>query len=68
MENNQNARFDKLEALIENRFADIKADLKDTHRQLEAKDAQIAALWSASESQTQSRCAQSSRRTISNKF
>jgi len=44
MENHQDARFDKLEALIENRFADIKADLKDTHRQLESKDAQIAAL------------------------
>ena len=44
MENHQDARFDKLEALIENRFADIKADLKDTHRQLEVKDAQITAL------------------------
>ena len=43
MENYQKARFDKLEALIENRFADIKADLKDTHRQLEAKDAQLFA-------------------------
>jgi len=38
------ARFDKLEALIEKGLADVRADLKDTHRQLEAKDAQIAAL------------------------
>ena len=41
MENHQDARFDKLEALIEKGFADIKAD---TNRKLEAKDAQIAAL------------------------
>jgi hypothetical protein len=44
MENQQDARFDKLEALIEKGLADVRADLKDTHRQLEAKDAQIAAL------------------------
>ena len=37
-------RFDRLEALIEKGLADVRADLKDTHRQLEAKDAQIAAL------------------------
>src|ERR1700733_12034473 len=43
MENHQDARFDKLEALIEKGFADIKAELKDTHRQQEAKDARIAA-------------------------
>ena len=43
MENHQDARFDKLEALIEKGFADIKAELKDMHRQGEAKDAQIAA-------------------------
>jgi hypothetical protein len=43
MKNHQDARFDKLEALIEKGFADVRADLKDTHRQLEAKDAQIAA-------------------------
>ena len=43
MENHQDARFDKLEAPIENRFADIKAELKDMHRQGEAKDTQIAA-------------------------
>ena len=39
MKNHQDARFDKLEALIEKGFADIKAD---TQRQLDAKDAQIA--------------------------
>jgi hypothetical protein len=44
MKNHQDARFDKLEALIENRFADIKAELKDMHRRGEVKDAQIAAL------------------------
>ena len=38
------ARFDRLEALIEKGLADVRADLKDTHRQLESKDAQIAAL------------------------
>jgi hypothetical protein len=43
MENHQDARFDRLEALIEKGFADVRADLKDTHRQLEAKDTQIAA-------------------------
>ena len=43
MENHQDARFDKLEALIEKGFADIKAELKDIHRQGEAKDARIAA-------------------------
>ena len=37
------ARFDRLEALIEKGFADLRADLKDTHRQLEAKDARLAA-------------------------
>ena len=44
MENHQDARFDKLEALIEKRFADIKAELKEMHRQGEVKDMQIAAL------------------------
>jgi len=44
MENPHDARFDKLEALIEKGLADVRADLKDTHRQLEVKDAQIAAL------------------------
>ena len=43
MENHQDARFDKLEALIEKGFADIKAELKDMHRQGEAKDTRIAA-------------------------
>ena len=47
MENHQDARFDKLEALIETRFADIKADLKDTHRELEAKDGRSPRYWSA---------------------
>jgi hypothetical protein len=37
-------RFDKLEALIEKSFADIRADLKNANRQLEAKDTQIGAL------------------------
>jgi hypothetical protein len=32
MDNHQDARFDKLEALIEKGFADVRADLKDTHR------------------------------------
>ena len=44
MENHQDAHFDKLEALIEKSFADIKAELKDMHRQREVKEAQIAAL------------------------
>ena len=44
MENHQDAHFDKLEALIEKGFADIKAELKDMHRQREVKEAQIAAL------------------------
>jgi hypothetical protein len=44
MENHHDARFDKLETLIEKCLADVRADLKDTHRQLEVKDAQIAAL------------------------
>ena len=43
MENHRNARFDRLEALIEKGFADIKAELKDMHRQGEAKDTRIAA-------------------------
>ena len=43
MENHQNARFDRLEALIEKGFADIRTDLKNANRQLDAKDAQIAA-------------------------
>ena len=43
MENHQDARFDKLEALIEKGFADIKAELRDIHRQGEAKDTRIAA-------------------------
>jgi hypothetical protein len=43
MDNPQDARFDKLEALIEKGFADIKAELKDMHRQGEAKDTRIAA-------------------------
>ena len=40
---NQDARFDKLEALIEKGFADLRADLKETRGQLGMKDAQIAA-------------------------
>ena len=43
MENPEDARFDKLEALIEKGFADIKAELKDMHRQGEAKHTRIAA-------------------------
>jgi len=40
----EDARFDRLEALIEKGLADVRADLKDLDRQLEVKDAQIAAL------------------------
>ena len=43
--NSYDARLDKLEALIEKgSLADVSADLKDFHRQLEAKGRQIAAL------------------------
>jgi hypothetical protein len=44
IENHQDARFDKLEALIEKGLADVRADLKETRGQLGMKDAQIAAL------------------------
>jgi hypothetical protein len=44
MEKPQDVRFDQLEAFIEKSFADVRADLKDVHRQLEVKDTQIAAL------------------------
>jgi len=44
MKKPENDRLQKFEALTEKGFADLKAELKDLHRQIEAKDIQIAAL------------------------
>jgi hypothetical protein len=44
MENSEDPRFEKLEALIEKNLAEFRAELKDVSRQIEVKDTQIAAL------------------------
>ena len=44
MENSEDPRFEKLEALIEKGFGEIRAEFKELRRQNEVKDSQIAAL------------------------
>ncbi len=44
MKNPENGRLEKLEALIEKGFAEVRAELMELRRQIEVKDTQIAAL------------------------
>jgi len=44
MENPENDRLEKLEALVEKGFGEVGAELKELRRQNEVKDTQIAAL------------------------
>ena len=44
MENSEDPRFEKLEALVEKSFAELRGELKHVSHQIEVKDTQIAAL------------------------